>query len=94
MVWSQTLSTEFYECQQEPVNTAAKLSMFIVSVSAKLAEPFRRENTEYSVLDLKSHYRGLKYLYETLKGLPQKPEAIVIEQIPRSLSSISTIHYT
>ena len=77
-----------------PVNNAANLSMFMVSVSSKLTNTFRRENTNYSVLDLKSHYRGLKYLDETLEILPQKPEPIVIEKIKQHLSSIGAIHYT
>ena len=77
-----------------PVNNAANLSMFMVSVSAKLTHTFRGENTHYSVLDLKSHYRGLKYVDETLKILPQKPEPIVIEKIKQHLSSIGAIHCT
>ena len=48
------------------VNNAANLSMFMVNVSAKLLEPARVELPEASVLDLKAHYRGLKYVRETL----------------------------
>ena len=77
-----------------PVNNAANLSMFMVSVSAKLTDTFRCENIEYSVLDLKSHYRGLKYVDEILKILPQKPEPIVIQQITEHLGSIGAIHWT
>ena len=55
-----------------PVNNAANLSMFMVNVSAKLLAPLRAEHSECSVLDLKAGYRGLKYLRETLKILPQK----------------------
>ena len=40
------------------VNNAVNLSMFMVSVSAKLTDTFRCQNTEYSVLDLKARYRG------------------------------------
>ena len=77
-----------------PVNNAANLSMFMVSVSAKLANTYRGENAHYSVLDLKSHYRGLKYLDETLNILPQKPEPIFIQQITEHLGSIGAIHWT
>ena len=76
------------------VNNAANLFMFMVSVSAKLKNRLGGENTHYSVLDLKSHYRGLKYIEETLKILPQKPEPIVIDEITQHLSSIGAIHYT
>ena len=54
----------------------------------------RRENTEYSVLDLKARYRGVKYLQETLKILPQKPEPIVIQQIAERLRAIGAIQDT
>lgn len=77
-----------------PVNNAANLSLFMVSVSAKLTDTFRCENIGYSVLDLKSHYRGLKYLDEILKILPQIPEPIVIEQITQHLGYIGAIHQT
>ena len=66
-----------------------------VNVSAKLLAPLRLEHTELSVLDLKARYRGLKYLHETLKILPQKPDAIVIDEIAERLGSIGeTIHHT
>ena len=38
--------------------------------------------------------RGLKYLHETLKILPQKPETIVIDELAGHLASIGAIHYT
>ena len=85
---------DFMNVNKIPVNNAVNLSMFMVSVSAKLTDTLRCENTRYSVLDLKSHYRGLKYLQETLKILPQKPEPIVIEQIAERLGSIGAIHHT
>ena len=69
------------------------LSMFMVSVSAKLTDTFRCPNTEFSV-DLKARYRGAKYLHETLKILPKKPDTIVIEQIAQRLGSIGAIHQT
>lgn len=77
-----------------PVNNAANLSMFMVSVSAKLTDTSQNKNIAYSVLDLKSHYRGLKYTDEILKILPQKPEPIVIQQITEHLGAIGAIHYT
>ena len=52
------------------------------------------QNTEFSVLDLKARYRGAKYLHETLKILPKKPDTIVIEQIAQRLGSIGAIHQT
>ncbi len=86
---------DFMNVNKTPVNTAANLSMFMVNVSAKLLAPLRLEHAESSVLDLKAHYRAMKYLRETLKILPQKPDPIVIHQIAERLGSIGeTIHHT
>ena len=85
---------DFMNVNKTPVNNAANLSMFMVNVSAKLLAPLRLEHSEASVLDLKAHYRGLKYLRETLKILPQKPDPIVIDEIAERLGSIGAIHHT
>ena len=85
---------DFMNVNKTPVNNAANLSMFMVNVSAKLLTPLRLEHSQWSVLDLKTRYRGAKYLHETLKILPQKPDTIVIEQIAERLGSIGAIHYT
>ena len=82
---------DFINVNKIPVNNAVNLSMFMVSVSAKLTDTFCCENTEFSVLDLKARYRGAKYLHETLKILPQKPDPIVIEQIAQHLGSIGGV---
>ena len=83
---------DFMNVNKTPVNNAANLSMFMVNVSAKLLEPARVELPKASVLDLKAHYRGLKYVRETLKILPQKPDPIVIQQITEHLGAIGAIH--
>ena len=85
---------DFMNVNKTPVNNAANLSMFMVNVSAKLLAPLRLEHSECSVLDLKASYRGMKYLRETLKILPQKPDPIVIDQIAERLGSIGAIHHT
>ncbi len=85
---------DFMNVKKTPVNNAANLSMFMVNVSAKLLAPLRLEHAKCSVLDLKARYRGVKYLQETLKMLPQKPETIVIDNIAEHLGSIGVIHHT
>ena len=44
------------------VTNAANLSFFMVNFSYALLQPFRSHNPEYSILDLKSHYRGCRYI--------------------------------
>ena len=85
---------DFMNVNKTPVSNAANLSMFMVNVSAKLLAPLRLEHAKCSVLDLKARYQGVKYLQETLKMLPQKPETIVIDNIAEHLGSIGAIHYT
>ena len=85
---------DFMNVKEIPVNNAANLSMFMVNVSAKLREMFGSEHPGYGILDIKARYRGRKYLQETLKILPQKPETIVINNIAEHLGSIGAIHYT
>ena len=85
---------DFMNVKKIPVNNAANLSLFMVNVSAKMANTFGSNNTACSVLDLKARYRAMKYLEEILKILPQKPEPIVIEHITQHLSSIGAIHHT
>ena len=83
---------DFMNVNKTPVNNAANLSMFMVNVSAKLLAPLRAEHAECSALDLKARYRGMKYLRETLKILPQKPDPIVIDQIAEHLGAIGAVH--
>ena len=85
---------DFMNVKETPVNNAANLSMFMVNVSAKLREMFGSEHPGFGVLDIKARYRGLKYLHETLKILPKKPETIVIDELSEHLGSIGAIHYT
>ena len=72
---------DFMNINETRVNNAANLSMFMVNVSAKLLTPLRLEHSEFSVIDLKARYRGVKYLHETLKILPQEPDPIVIDNV-------------
>ncbi len=46
---------------------------------------------ETSVLDLKAHFRAEKYALETLKLLPQKPDAFLIRRILANIPKIGAI---
>lgn len=83
---------DFMNIQQTAVTNAANLSLFMVNVSYALLQPFRERNPEYSVLDLKSHYRGLRYARETIKMLPQKPDAILLADIFQQIARLGAIH--
>ena len=64
----------------------------MVNFSHALLQPFREQNPDYSILDLKSHYRGYKYASETIKMLPQKPDAILLADIFQQIARMGAIH--
>jgi putative transposase len=55
---------------------------------------FRQQSAQAGVLDLKAHFRGCKYVTETLKLLPQKPEPILIQHIFQVVAQLGSIHAT
>lgn len=83
---------DFMNIKQTAVTNAANLSFFMVNFSSVLLQPFREHNPEFSILDLKSHYRGRRYVLETIKWLPQKPEAILLAQIFEQIARLGMIH--
>ncbi len=46
----------------------------------------------WSVLDLKSQFRGYRYAEETIKLLKEKPDPVLLGQILKRLSSLGCIH--
>jgi hypothetical protein len=56
------------------VTNAANLSLFMVNVAYRLRADSHPRDPAYSVLDLKADCRGSKYVEETIKMLPEKPE--------------------
>lgn len=83
---------DFMNTQETAVTNAANLSLFMVSVSALLLRDFRQKDSTVNVLDLKAYYRGHKYVAETLKWLPQKPEPILMARIFDQVSRLGRIH--
>jgi len=55
---------DFMNVKQVSVTNAASLSFFMVNFSYALLQPFRLQNPDYRILDLKSHYRGCRYASE------------------------------
>lgn len=83
---------DFMNVKETAVTNAANLSLFMVNFSYALLQPFRQINPDYSVLDLKSHYRGYRYASETIKLLPEKPEAILLAKIFQQIARLGAIH--
>jgi putative transposase len=83
---------DFMNVKETAVTDATNLSLFMVNFSYALLQPFRQHNPEYSILDLKSHYRGYRYAKETIKMLPQKPNAILLADIFLQIARLGAIH--
>ena len=83
---------DFMNVKESAVTNAANLSLFMVNFSAALLQPFRQPNPEYSILDLKSHYRGYRYATETIKMLPEKPDAFLLAEIFQQIARLGAIH--
>jgi len=83
---------DFMNVNQTPVYNAANLAMFMVNVSQLLIRHCRPTCPTFSVNDLKAHFRGHKYVTETLKLLPQMPEPIFIDQIFANIAQIGSIN--
>jgi len=83
---------DFMNVKEAAVTNAANLSFFMVNFSSVLLRRYRENNPEFSVLDLKSHYRGCRYAAETIKLLPQKPDGILLAEIFEQIARLGMVH--
>jgi putative transposase len=83
---------DFMNISETAVTNAANLSLFMVNLSQRLLGDLRVTDPECSVLDLKTLYRGTKYLAEAINMLPTKPEPILLARIFNRLASLGRIH--
>ncbi len=83
---------DFMNVKQTAVANAANLSFFMVNFSSILLRQYRKNNPVFSILDLKSHYRGCRYVSETIKLLPQKPEGILLTEIFQQIARLGMVH--
>ena len=83
---------DFMNIEKTAVTNAANLSFFMVNLSYLLLQPFRQSNPDYSILDLKAHYHGYRYATETIKMLPEKPDAVLLADIFQQIARLGMIH--
>ena len=74
------------------VTHAAHLSLFMVKVSYRCLRDVRQSDPACSLLDLKARFRAKKYVTETIKMLPEKPEPVLLAQIFNQVAGIGRIH--
>jgi len=83
---------DFMNITPPGVTNAANLSLFMVNVAYRLRTDVRQRAPDYSVLDLKADCRGSKYVEETIKMLPEKPEPILLAKIFNQVAGLGRIH--
>ena len=85
---------DFMNITPTGVTNAANLSLFMVNVSYRLRADVCPPAPDYSILDLKADCRGYKYVEETIKMLPEKPEPVLLRQILNKVAGLGRIHAT
>jgi len=83
---------DFVTTHPTRVTNAANLALFMVNLVERVLRDMRHLQPEMSVLDLKAHCRGAKYVEETIKLLPETPEPGLLERIVRQVVGIGRIH--
>jgi DDE superfamily endonuclease len=83
---------DFMNVTPTGVTNAANLSLFMVNVAYRLRLDSHPHDSAYSVLDLKADGRGYKYVEETIKLLPEKPEPILLAKIFNRVAGLGRIH--
>ena len=64
----------------------------MVNVAYRLRADVHPREPDYRVLDVKADGRGSKYVEETIKMLPEKPEPILFAKILNQVAGLGRIH--
>ena len=83
---------DFMNIEKTAVTNAANLAFLMVNLSQVLLRSFQQNNPDFSILDLKAHYHGYRYAVETIKMLPEKPDAILLADIFERIARLGMIH--
>jgi hypothetical protein len=85
---------DFMNVKQTPLYNAVNLSFLMVNFAQVLIQHIRTNTNHigFSVTDLKAQCRGLKYVNETIKLLPEKPDPILIQHISTQIAKLGRIN--
>lgn len=83
---------DFMNITPTAVTNAANLALFRVNVAHVLLALFRQLHPNAGVLDLKAHFRGRRYVSETLNLLPEMPDPILLAQVFDTVAQLGSIH--
>ena len=82
---------DFMNVSETAVTNAVNLAFLMVNLSSIMLKPYRDHDPNFSVLDLKAQFRARRYLSETIKILPERPEPDLISRIWQRLSRFGSI---
>lgn len=82
---------DFMNVKPVAVTNAVNLAFLMVSLSAIMLKPYRDNQPDFSVLDLKAQFRARRYLDETIKMLPDAPDDALVSRIWRRLTAFASI---
>lgn len=84
--------SDFCCVSETAVKNSVSLAFFMGNLSLHLLHPLRQQFPEAGVYDLKSHYRGHRYVSEVLKCLPDFADEIVCSRIRERVCRLGLIH--
>lgn len=82
---------DFMNISPTAVTNATQLAFLMVNLSALLLQPYRHQQPDFSVLDLKTHFRARRYLLETINSLPDPPAPDLISRLWQRFSTLGGI---
>ena len=83
---------DFMNVTPTGVTNAANLSLFMVTVAAAVVGDQLPLNADTSMLDLKTTYRGRKYVETMIELLPEKPDPILFDVLISTITGLGRIH--
>jgi putative transposase len=82
---------DFMNVSPTAVTNAANLAFLMVNLSAVLLPAHRQQQPDFSVFDLKMHFRTRRYLREVIKSLPDPPTSDFVFRLGQRLSALGGI---
>ena len=82
---------DFMNVSDVTVTNAVNLAFLMVNLSAVLLPVHRQQHPDFSVLDLKCHFRTRRYLHEVIKSLPTPPASDFIFRLAQRFSALGGI---
>jgi Transposase DDE domain len=82
---------DFMNVSPTAVTNTANLACLMVNLSAVLLRPYRQQQPDFRVGDLKTLFRARRYLQETIKWLPHPPDPDLIPALWRKFAALGAI---